>query len=58
MDGQREARKREPAEVQMVKREKDEHLKLLPIPRTILFYKNSKKKNYKIMLELFRYYNL
>ena len=44
MDGQREARKREPAEVQMVKREKDEHLKLLTMPRTILFYIHYKKK--------------
>jgi len=40
MDGQREARKRESADVQMEKGEKkmiDEHLKLLTMPRTILF---------------------
>ena len=43
MDGQREARKKETADVQMEKGEKkiiDEHLKLLTIPRAILFYKN------------------
>ena len=40
MDGQREARKRETVDVQMDKGEIDEHLKLLTIPRTILFYKN------------------
>ena len=40
MDGQREARKRESADVQMEKGEKkmtDEHLKLLTMPRNILF---------------------
>ena len=34
MDGQREAKR-----AQMEKGEKDEHLKLLTMPRTILFYK-------------------
>ena len=37
MDGKREARKRETADIQMEKGEKDEHLKLLT---TILIYKN------------------
>ena len=35
MDGQRETRKSEPADVQTKKGEKDEHLKLLYMPRTI-----------------------
>ena len=43
MDEQREARKREPADMQTEKGEKDEHLKLLTMPRTILFYENYKK---------------
>jgi len=43
MDGQREAGKRETADEQMEKGEKDEHLKLITMPRTILFYKNYKK---------------
>ena len=34
MDGQREARKRETADVQMEKGEKDEHLKLSTLPCT------------------------
>ena len=33
MDGEREARKRETADVQMEKEKKDEHLKLLTMPR-------------------------
>ena len=44
MDRQREARKREPANMQTKKGKKDEHLKLSNISRTILFYKNYKKK--------------
>jgi len=31
----------------MEKGEKDEHLKLLTMPRTILFYKNYERINYK-----------
>ena len=42
---QREARKKEPGDVQTDKGEKDEHLKLSTLPRTILFYKNYKKIN-------------
>ena len=42
MDEQREARKREPEDQQT--QEKDENLKLSTMPRTILFYKNYKKK--------------
>ena len=34
------ARKRETADIQMEKKKKDEHLKLLTMPRTILFYKS------------------
>ena len=37
MDGQRESRKRETADVQMEKGEKYEHLKFLTMSRTILF---------------------
>ena len=45
MDGQREARKLEPADIQTEKLEKkDEHLKLSFLPRTILFDENYKKK--------------
>ena len=39
MDGQREAKR-----AQMEKGENDEHLKLLTMPRTILFYKNYKNR--------------
>ena len=39
MDRQRKARKREPANVQTEKEEKDEHLKLLTMPHTICFEK-------------------
>jgi len=42
MDGQRDERKKEPADVQREKGEKNEHLKLLPMPRTNLFNKNYK----------------
>jgi len=35
LDGQREDRKRKPSDVQMENGEKDEHLKLLTVPRTI-----------------------
>ena len=37
MEGQREAKKQN---LQMEKGEKDEHLKIFSMPRTILFYKN------------------
>ena len=49
MDGQREARKRETADVQMEKEEKNEHLKLLIMPRTVVpfYFTKLKKKNYK-----------
>ena len=42
MDGQREARKRETADALIEKGENDEHLKLMTMPRTILFNKNYK----------------
>ena len=42
MDGQREARKREPADGQVEKSEKRSTFKILTVPRTILFYKNYK----------------
>ena len=41
MDGQREERKREPADVKMEK--KYLHLLLSTMPNTILFYENYKK---------------
>ena len=40
---QREARKRETADAQMEKGEKDEHFKLMTMTCTILCYKNYKK---------------
>ena len=47
MDGKREARKRETADIQMEKGEKDEHLKLLTKHPTILLYKIITKINCK-----------
>ena len=51
MDRQRKARKREPANVQTEKEEKDEHLKLLTMPHTICFQKNYKKINYETLVK-------
>ena len=52
MDGQREARKKETANSQMEK--KYEHLKLLTMPRSILFYKNDKNIVKKIKITKLR----
>ena len=54
MDGQKEARKTESADVQMEKGEKDKHLKLLTMPRTILCYKHSKTKIIRTLLKRYR----
>ena len=52
MDGQMEARKREPADMQTEKVEKRfEHLRLSTVPSTILFYENYKKKNYETLVK-------
>jgi hypothetical protein len=52
MDGRREARKRETADAQMEKGEKNEHLKLLTMPCTILLWKKNMPKL--IWFNLFR----